>query len=197
MKMMCKALNMTLMIKNPEHDVISNPDVPQFIHTAYKDLLSIANLDGLQLKLDSRTLKYAGHVARMGPDRYPNRLLFNDDRTALSRSNAIDYNNTVNKAIERADMHGDWRQLAQNRDNWNLVINKYTSKLQNDRKHRRHRSRRHTDPSVNTPHSGSVPDINLSHLYSSSDDDDDYHYENEYVDDDLPHIYSSDEEDAA
>ena len=91
--------------------------------TSCREVLRIAGLDDLQVKLDTRTLKFAGHVARMGPGRNPNRLIFNNAPTG-SRS----YTHTVAAAATRAGIAGNWPVTAQIRSYWSDKIAKYISR---------------------------------------------------------------------
>ena len=101
---------------------------------SYREVLRAAGLEDLQVKIDTRTLKFAGHVARMGPDRNPNRLLFNNATPTGSHS----YTHTVAAAATRADIAGSWQVTAQIRSYWSQKIASYISRS-NLGKHKRKR----------------------------------------------------------
>ena len=101
------------------------PDETRTHYTAvsHAEILQIAGLTDLQHKIDSRTLQYAGHVARMGPERDPTRLLFNTAAPTGLRS----YTQTVSRAALRAGIQGTWPTAAQNRDYWAETVHRYMS----------------------------------------------------------------------
>ena len=123
--MICKALNIQrrFLGENGSWSSIS-----------YREVLRAAGLEDLQVKIDTRTLKFAGHVARMGPDRNPNRLLFNNATPTGCHS----YTNTVAAAATRADIRGSWPVTAQIRGYWGQKIASYVSRSKLG-KHRRKR----------------------------------------------------------
>ena len=113
MLMICKSLGIRRIF----------PSESGYTSLSYARVLQIAGLDSLQVKIDVRTLKFAGHVARMGPDRDPTRLLFN----TAAPTHAHSYTATVSRAALRAAIPGSWQRTAQIRAIWKRSVNKYVS----------------------------------------------------------------------
>ena len=98
----------------------------------YEEILSISGIESLQIKIDSRVLQLAGHIARMSPDRMPNKILFDVERLG----NPSQYEKPLRHALERIDMKEiTWKQEAQSKKIWNqkIEIHKETSKLKRRR----------------------------------------------------------------
>jgi hypothetical protein len=136
----------------------------QFSSLSYNQVLTQAHLDDLQMKLDVRTLRFAGHVARMGPERNPNRFLFNDFTRAVSQKRgSTSYTKVVQSAADRVNMPGVWKNAAQNREVWADNIDDYRKKSIDKRKRR---PIRHLHPHHTTP---SSPIGDIAQLYSDSE----------------------------
>ena len=95
--MVCKALNIQRRFRGEDGSWSS---------ISYWEVLRATGLEDLQVKIDTRTLKFAGLVARMGPDRNPNRLLFNNAAPTGSRSYIHSYRR------RSSDSGRNCRQLA-------------------------------------------------------------------------------------
>jgi hypothetical protein len=70
-----------------------------------------------------RQLQWAGHLARMGPDRLPRRFLSSwCDRPRHSRP-FVSYGATLAAALEFAGVDVEtWMEQAQDRGSWNAMI---------------------------------------------------------------------------
>ena len=134
--MITKALNIQRIFQIPGHTNDTRTPA-EYTRLSYNQVLTKAGLDDLQMKIDTRTLRYAGHVARMGPDRNPNRLLFCEHSSSATSSHAsAEYNTTVRKAAQRADMQGNWQSTAQHPAKWRDAIDTYRNGVIETRKRR-------------------------------------------------------------
>ena len=72
-----------------------------------------------------------GHVARMDPGRIPRKLLvcrLEAGKCAVG-GQKLRWADTVTKDLKRCKIDKDWREVAQNRDEWNAVVDTRVSKL--------------------------------------------------------------------
>jgi hypothetical protein len=83
----------------------------------------VMQLRSIETYVCRRQLQWAGHLARMGPDRLPRRMLTAwCDRPRSSRP-FVSYGATLTAALEFADVDvGKWMELAQDRGSWNAMI---------------------------------------------------------------------------
>jgi hypothetical protein len=81
------------------------------------DLYSLPNIVRL---VKSRRMRWAGHVARMGQDRGVHRVLVGkpEGKRPLRRPRHRWEDNIKMDLEEDGGGHGDWMELAQDRDRW-------------------------------------------------------------------------------
>jgi len=72
----------------------------------------------------SRRMRWAGHVARMGVDRVADRVLVGkpEGKKPLGRPRRRWANNIKMDLQEVGGGHGDWMELAQDRDRWRALV---------------------------------------------------------------------------
>ena len=99
------------------------------LYISHKKTLDTAGLDNLQIKIDTRTLQFSGHVARMGPERTPNKVLFGNYMKKHARpvKSTAAYENTIRNALTRTGMPtgNTWKYRAQNKVSWKTAIEDY------------------------------------------------------------------------
>ena len=91
-------------------------------HIRNAELRKRLRLETLDFYVELRQLRWAGHVARMGYERIPRKLLtswvFNPRPHGRPQ---FTYGHSLNKTLKRAELPTDfkkWSQLAQNREAW-------------------------------------------------------------------------------
>jgi len=69
-------------------------------------------------------MRWAGHVARMGEDRVVHRVLVGkpEGKRPLGRLRRTWEDNIKMDLQEVGGAHGDWMELAQDRDRWRAVV---------------------------------------------------------------------------
>ena len=87
------------------------------------DLYSLPNIVRV-VKL--RRIRWAGHVARMGEDRGAHRVLVgkSEGKRPLGRPRCRWEDNIKMDLQEAGGGHGDWTELAQDRDGWRALVGK-------------------------------------------------------------------------
>ena len=72
----------------------------------------------------SRRMRWAGHVARMGEDRGVHRVLVGkpEGKRPLGRPRRRWEDNIKMDLQEVEGGHGDWMELAQDRDRWRALV---------------------------------------------------------------------------
>ena len=89
---------------------------------SYEEILTISGLDAIQIKIDSRVLQLAGHVARMEPDRMPIKTLFDQKRNG----NKCAYGKMLRQSLLRVGINeAEWKRTAQDKAKWNQRITEY------------------------------------------------------------------------
>jgi hypothetical protein len=85
------------------------------------DLYSLPNI--LRV-VKSRRIRWAGHVARMGEDRGVHRVLVGrpEGKRPLGRPRRRWEDNIKMELQEVGGGHGDWMELAQDRDRWRALV---------------------------------------------------------------------------
>jgi hypothetical protein len=86
-----------------------------------KDLYSLPNIVWV---VKSRRMRLAGHVARMGEDRGVYRVLMGkpEEKRPLGRPRRRWEDNIKIDLQEVGGGHGDWMELAQDRDRWRAFV---------------------------------------------------------------------------
>jgi hypothetical protein len=86
-----------------------------------KDLYSLPNIVRV---VKSRRMRWAGHVARMGEDRGVHRVLVGrpKGKRPLGRPRRRWEDNIKMDLQEIVGGHGDWMELAQDRDRWRTLV---------------------------------------------------------------------------
>jgi hypothetical protein len=71
-----------------------------------------------------RRMRWAGHVARMGEDRVVHRVLVGkpEGKKPLGRKRRRWEDNIKMDFQEVREVHGDWMDLAQDRDRWRALV---------------------------------------------------------------------------
>ena len=78
-----------------------------------------------------RRLRWLGHVARMDPGCIPRKLLvcrLEAGKHAVG-GQKLGWANAITKDLKRCKIDKDWGEVAQNRDEWNAVVETRVSKL--------------------------------------------------------------------
>ena len=85
------------------------------------DLYSLPNIVRV---VKSRRMRWAGHVARMGKDRGVHRVLVGkpEVKRPLGRPRRRWEDNIKMDLQEVGGGHGDWMELAQDRDGWRALV---------------------------------------------------------------------------
>jgi hypothetical protein len=85
------------------------------------DLYSLPNIVRV---VKSRRMRWAGHVARMGEVRGVNRVLVGkpEGKRPLGRPRRRWEDNILMDLQEVGGDHGDWMELAQDRDRWRALV---------------------------------------------------------------------------
>jgi hypothetical protein len=85
------------------------------------DLYSLPNIVRVE---KSRLMRWAGHVARMGEDRYVHRLLVGrpEGKRLLGRPGRTWEGNIKMDILEFGGGRGDWMELVQDRDRWRALM---------------------------------------------------------------------------
>jgi hypothetical protein len=98
-------------------------------------LLQQMGTQDIQYYLDQRVLGWAGHVARMNPDRLPRKLLTSYlDAPRKAGGQALTYGRTLRKALQRKEISVNaWMKRAQDRSEWRTTC-KVGKKLDRIRK---------------------------------------------------------------
>jgi hypothetical protein len=83
----------------------------------------VLKLRSIETYVCRRQLQWAGHLARMGPDRLPRRMLTSWCDRPRSARPFVTYGATLTAALEFAGVEVDkWMELAQDRGSWNAMI---------------------------------------------------------------------------
>ena len=117
-------------LKLPNVTIIHKPSDPkgenQKLYISYEESLKVTHTPTMQERSDTRILFYAGHVARMGPERIPNRLLFGSCDGQKRGRKQQSMHETIAQAAERAEFQPfSWKLQSQNRKIWNKAIYEY------------------------------------------------------------------------
>jgi hypothetical protein len=93
----------------------------KLLNEELNDLYSLPNIVRV---VNSRRMRWAGHVARMGEDRVAQRLLVGkpEGKRPLGRPRRRWENNIKMDLQEIAGGRGDWMELAQDRDRWRALV---------------------------------------------------------------------------
>jgi hypothetical protein len=85
------------------------------------DLYSLPNIVRV---FKSRRMRWAGHVARMGEERWVYRVLVGkpEGKRALGRPSCRWEDNIKMDVKEVGRGRGDWTELAQDRDSWRTLV---------------------------------------------------------------------------
>ena len=103
-------------------------------YISQKESLRLSGMGPLQAKIDIRLLHFVGHIARMGSERVPNKILFGKYKAKtlaryISRKTTHTYQRNIESALSRADMGPiiHWKTKAQNKKCWYKAIKLYES----------------------------------------------------------------------
>ena len=127
MKMAMKASGIfaTQLIK--VQNELHGPDEEEHIYLlkrrSHEEILSTSRLPHIREVIEKQILSYAGHVARMGPERLPNKLLFGtiDSEKKLKRDPP--HIRTIYRCLHKTGISPEnWKQASQNRAQWKKDI---------------------------------------------------------------------------
>ena len=111
------------------------PTANQNFHgKSHEEILRIAHVPPLQVRIDVRILSFSGHVARMGPERFPNRILFGSYEGRIPRAGYKTADQAIRGSTERAGLNPIiWKTQAQNGKAWkDKIIKIYNIKKRID-----------------------------------------------------------------
>ena len=90
-----------------------------------------ASIETVEAMIRKRRLRWLGHVARMDPERIPRKLLvcrLKAGKHAVG-GQKLRWADAVTKDLKRCKIDKDWREVAQNRNEWNIVTETIARKL--------------------------------------------------------------------
>jgi hypothetical protein len=89
-----------------------------------EELNDLYSLTNIVLEVNSRRMRWAGHVARMGEDRGVHRVLVGkpEGKRPLGRPRRRWEDNIKMDLQAVGGGHGDWMELAQDRDRWRALV---------------------------------------------------------------------------
>ena len=93
-----------------------------------------ANIETVEAMIRKRRLRWLGHVARMDPGRIPRKLLvcrLEAGKRAVG-GQKMRWADIVTKDLKRCKIDKDWREMVQDRDEWNAVIETRVGKLNDE-----------------------------------------------------------------
>ena len=91
-----------------------------------EELNDLYSLPNMMRVVNSRRMRYVGHVARMGEDRVVHRVLLGkpEGKRPLGRPRRRWEDNIKMDLQEFGGGRGDWMELAQDRDRWRALVGK-------------------------------------------------------------------------
>jgi hypothetical protein len=89
-----------------------------------EELSDLYSLPNIVRVVKSRRMRWAGHIARMGEGRGVYRVLVGkpEGKSTLGRPRRRWEDNIVMDLQEVGGSCGDWRELAQDRDGWRVIV---------------------------------------------------------------------------
>ena len=93
-------------------------------HISTVELLEHLKLDSINVYINRRQLRWAGHVARMPTTRLPRKMLSSWVRTKMPHgAPRLTYDRTLNKALRKANVDKNtWHVQAHDKLGWRLLI---------------------------------------------------------------------------